>query len=68
MSLRKDMNVLVSKARAVGWTVQMTRNSHLEWKSPDGQHLLYSGSSPSDWRGLKNLESQLQSRGVPVKT
>ena len=65
MASKKDVQLLIKKARKQGWTVEVTRGSHLKWLSPDGEGGPYfSSSSPSDHRAIKNMEKDLARRGL----
>jgi predicted RNA binding protein YcfA (HicA-like mRNA interferase family) len=61
--LRKEVAELVRRARAHGWVVQKTRGGHLRWKSPDGK-VVFSGSTPSDVRAVRNIRSSLRRMGL----
>jgi hypothetical protein len=57
---------LITAALAQGWTVD-SRNGHLCFKSPDKtQSPVFTGSTPSDRRGPKNLRADLRRAGLDV--
>lgn len=58
----KDLTVLVRKAKSQGWTITYTGGGHLKWVSPTGE-IVFSSSTPSDTRTLKNTKQQLKMRG-----
>jgi len=62
MSGRKDVEVLVQKAREQGWTVTKTKGSHYKWVSPLGG-LFFSTSTPSDFRAIDNLKRDMKRYG-----
>jgi hypothetical protein len=57
--MTKEVKELIREAKAAGWKVTLTRNSHLKFVSPDG-HVLHSGGTPGDWRAQRNLRAQLR--------
>jgi predicted RNA binding protein YcfA (HicA-like mRNA interferase family) len=61
---RKDLRQLRRRAEKAGWTVTHTRGEHLRWLPPDGGPIVISPSSPSDWRGFKNLKARLKRGGL----
>lgn len=62
MSLKKDLETLVKKAEAQGFTVERTGGDHLKWTAPSGE-FHFSPSTPSDTRGLKNTLADLERIG-----
>lgn len=48
-----------------GWTILKSRGGHLVWKPPNGDQLYYSGSTPSDWRAVRNDRAALERMGLP---
>lgn len=56
---------LISAARAQGWTIEVRRNSHLKWVSPDGKSV-FTSSTPSDHRAVKNARRDLRKAGLMV--
>jgi predicted RNA binding protein YcfA (HicA-like mRNA interferase family) len=43
-----------------GWSYRALRNGHLRFDHPGGTHSVTFPASPSDWRGWKNLRSQIR--------
>jgi len=59
-----DLQSLIRTAQRQGWSVQLRRGGHLAWKSPSGDGVVFSASSPSDWRAMPNLKSSLRRAGL----
>ncbi len=59
-----DLQCLIRQAQRQGWSVQVRRDGHLAWKSPSGAGVIFSGSSPSDWRAQLNLRACLRRAGL----
>lgn len=43
-----------------GWTARPLRNGHLRLCHPNGTHSVMFPRTPSDWRGWKNLRSEIR--------
>jgi hypothetical protein len=54
-----DLKALVRLYAEWGWTIEKTNGGHLRFKGPKGE-LVFSGSTPSDWRSLANLRASLK--------
>ena len=64
--MKRDLHRLLDEARHRGWTAELTSGSHWKLLGPDPQ-LLFTGSSPSDWRSLRNIRQDIrraERRGV----
>ena len=59
MSLRKDLDQIVKTAKKRGWHVTRTRRGHLRFQHPK-HGIVFTGSTPSDYRGLLNLQAQVR--------
>ena len=59
-----DLQCLIRQAQRQGWSVQLRRGGHLAWKSPSGDGVVFSASSPSDWRANQNLRACLRRAGL----
>lgn len=46
-----------------GWGVRRTGGGHLQIRTPDGDVVAYTGTSPSDQRGSRRLLSDLRRAG-----
>ena len=47
-----------------GWTISRTSGSHFRWRSPVGK-VVFTGSSDSDWRSVRNTRADLENAGMP---
>jgi hypothetical protein len=57
-----DLRQLMRSAVRQGWKVQRTGGGHLAWCSPAGA-VVFSASTPSDWRALQNHKAHLRKHG-----
>ena len=55
----KDLRALLSDARDRGWRTELTNGGHWRLTGPNNA-LLFTGSTPSDWRGLRNIRSEIK--------
>jgi predicted RNA binding protein YcfA (HicA-like mRNA interferase family) len=62
---RTEYGPLVEAAIEAGWTLERTGGNHLKLISPEGRAVFFP-SSPSDWRGARNLRSTLRSYGLKI--
>lgn len=60
---RSEYGPLIEAALAAGWTLERTGGGHLRLRSPEGASVVFP-SSPSDWRGARNLRSTLRRYGL----
>jgi hypothetical protein len=64
--MRKDLRAIAIHAASQGWHISRTGGGHLRWTSPEGAPV-FSASTPSDRRALRNIETQLRKFGfVPA--
>lgn len=61
--LKRKVSDLVDLARSQGWRVVL-RRGHYGFHAPDGSGLVWTGSTPSDYRGVRNLRAQLRRAGL----
>lgn len=61
----KDIRELQATAEAQGWTITHTGGGHLKWQSPEGK-VVFSPSTPSDWRSMKNHIAYLRRAGLHI--
>lgn len=54
------------EARREGWDVVFTKSGHLCWRRPGGG-VVFTPSSPSDYRGEKNAIAKLRRAGLRVR-
>lgn len=58
----KELKVLFSKAQKQGWTVEFTKKCHYKMTAPDGG-IVFCPSTPSEYRGMKNLLAEMKRHG-----
>lgn len=61
---RKDIRKLAKRLRKQGWTVEV--RDHITWWPPNGRDPVFTGSTPSDWRAMRNIEAKLKRRGAEL--
>ena len=67
LSSNKDVNKLIKEAEKQGWTVSMTKGTHLKWSSATGK-FFFSSLTPSDHRVLFAIKKDLRMNGfVEIK-
>lgn len=66
MANKGDFRAMIRTAEKAGWTVVPTRNGHLKWVSPNGGTPVFSASTPSDKRAIKNHVALLRRSGLAV--
>lgn len=59
MSLAKDYADVIKDAEKRGWISTTTSKGHIRLRHEKGGRLVFAPSTPSDYRGLKNLEADL---------
>ncbi len=59
----RDLKRLAQRALARGWRIEVRRSGHLAWIPPRGR-VLFTSSTPSDPRTLKNFIAQLRRAGL----
>ena len=57
--LAKELRPLAKRYKAKGWRLEPTGGGHIKWIAPNG-HVVYSASTPSDWRGVLDLTARLK--------
>lgn len=60
--MHKDIRPIARRARQQGWHISGTRSGHLMWVSPEGRKL-FTSSTPSDSRTIKNFRAELRRAG-----
>lgn len=58
-----DLKHLKRAARQQGWTVELANGGHLKWTPPTDSPIVFSPSTPSDWRAIANIVSRLRKSG-----
>ena len=69
--MNKDLAQRVRALEQKGWTKTLKPGGHLQLRDPLGKALIHTGSTPSDWRALKNLDAHIkrvESSDMPKKT
>lgn len=56
----KDLDALLRRLRKQGYDITKGRRGHLKIRDGEGRIVANSSSTPSDWRGIKNLKGQLR--------
>lgn len=59
----KAVRQLIRELEKQGWTVELTKGNHYKATPPGSKLGVYFPSTPSDWRSLKNVLSELRKRG-----
>ena len=62
--VQESYRELARHALQQGWTISRTSGSHLRWRSPIGK-VVFTGSTDSDWRSVKNARADLEKAGLP---
>ena len=62
----RDLRALADKFTRAGGQLGLTNGGHIRWTLPNGG-VVFSASSPSDWRATKAVERQLARKGWEVK-
>lgn len=57
--MKADLHKMIHDATDRGWEVARTNGGHFRWKHPNGS-IVFTGSTPSDRRALKNIETHLR--------
>lgn len=64
LRIPEALRSIADLAAELGWTVTRRRGSgHLAWRSPDGA-VVFTPSTPSDYRSSKNSRAQLRRAGL----
>jgi hypothetical protein len=57
--MKRAIAELIACAKSYGWIVKRTAGGHLRMTHPNGA-LIYSASTPSDWRATRNAVARLR--------
>ena len=63
---KAEFQNIIEIAQAKNWKVETNNQGHYCFLSPDKQHMVFTGGSPSDFRAIKNLISRLRQRGLDI--
>lgn len=55
---------LIMRLQRYGLEVSRTRNGHIRIETPQGP--VFTSSSPSDWRSVRNMVARLRARGIDI--
>lgn len=58
--MNKDLAQRVRALEQKGWTKTLKPGGHIQLRDPLGKALIHTGSTPSDWRALKNLDAHIK--------
>ena len=62
-----ELQELIRLAEEQDWLVEWTKKGHLRLTPPDPtQNQIFSASTPSDWRGVKNMRARMKRAGLKV--
>lgn len=59
-----EFRAIVKVAQKYGWRVQITKNNHVKFLSPDGQTTIVAGTTAGSNKALANLKAQLRKAGL----
>ena len=62
--MKRELRAILCRLRDQGWTVELRRSGHYRLDPPGGGGPYFTGSTPSDWRGIRNLVADLRRRGA----
>jgi len=66
----KELRELARVAVSQGWRVERTGKHHLRWVPPEKAgktgRVIYSGSTLSDYRAIRNIRAMLRREGLRV--
>jgi hypothetical protein len=57
--VKRDLKQMLRRAEASGWSVAPTRSGHWKLLHPAGG-IVVTGSTPSDYRALRNFRAQMR--------
>ena len=57
--------MLEKQAINQGWRVSQSNGGHVKWLAPNGK-VVFTSSTPSDNRALKNIQSNLKAAGLVI--
>lgn len=66
LKLPEPYRKLARAARSAGWSISYTDGGHLAWKPPSGR-VIYTPSSPSGSRGIRDDIARLRRAGLAVR-
>lgn len=60
MSLKGDMKAFVRRKIKEGWKIERTKKGHLRWFCAATGAVIFSASTPSDYRTLQNTMADIK--------
>lgn len=63
MKIPEAFRDLARAAREADWTIHLTGGGHLAWCPPSGP-VVFTPSTPSEWRGIRNARARLTRAGL----
>lgn len=64
----KETRKLLAWAAEHGWTIRVSRNSHIQALSPDGAGIVTVSSTPGHRSSLKDAEADMRRLGLPRRS
>lgn len=64
--MRRDLKDIIARVKRAGWAVLYTGGGHLKLCPPQGG-AIFTGSTPSDPRALRNLRAHLKRAGLAIE-
>lgn len=65
--MKKELRKLAETAEQQGWVVKMTNSCHYKFIPPrKTEPILFTSSTPSDFKAWKNFRKQLQRHGLKL--
>ena len=65
--MNKEIKQLIRLVQGQKWKVRVRNNGHMVWKSPDpNSGPIYTSQTPSDYRAIERIKSQLRKAGANV--
>lgn len=65
--VNSELAELFKLAEDQGWTVEWTKKGHVRLTPNDpNMPTIFAASTPSDWRGVKNMKSRMKRAGLKV--
>lgn len=59
MPIHREIRQTVNEAVERGWTFSMTKGHHVKMQWKDGS-IVFTASTPSDWRSVRNFKANLR--------
>jgi hypothetical protein len=66
LKIPDGLRAMADLARRLEWTITRCGSGHLAWRSPDGT-VVFTASTPSDLRGVRNARAKLRRAGLRLE-